>query len=425
MKKVLIISYYWPPAGGSGVQRWLKFAKYLPNNNWEPIIYTPKNPYLEIKDKELLNHTSSEVEVWKTPIWEPYILKDQLLGKENKTQSSGVVSNKRSFKNRLLNWIRGNVFVPDPKVYWVKPSVKYLNDKIKERKIEYIITTGPPHSMHLIGLALKKEMPHLKWISDFRDPWSELDLLSEFYLSNSTREKHQKLEKEVLKTADVILTVSETWVKDLKRLGAKRVELITNGYDIDDFEIKPKKNDKFIIGHYGLLNHLRNPSNLWKVLNVLCDENEYFKSKLEIHFSGNIDEQVISEVESFTNLKDKVKKLGYLSHTNVLYQYNEASVLLLLLFNSRSGVGNYPAKIFEYLASKKPILAFGPENSDVERLLLRTNNSSYFSYEDMNIRDSILKYFNYSFTKSTGIKIEDYSRERLTKNLANILDTLN
>ena len=182
---------------------------------------------------------------------------------------------------------------------------------------------------------MKKSIPNLKWIADFRDPWSELDLLDEFHLSNSSRKKHQDLEKQVLQNADITLTVSESWVKDLNRLGAKRVELITNGYDADDFEIKAKTNDKFIIGHYGLLNHLRNPKNLWKVLNSLCADNTEFNAKLEIHLSGNIDTVVITEIESYPSLKGKIKQLGYLSHAEVLEQYNEASVLLLLLFNSK------------------------------------------------------------------------------------------
>ena len=232
MKKVLIISYYWPPFGGSGVQRWLKFAKYLPNNNWQPIIYTPENPYIEIEDKGLSSDISLDTEIWKTYIWEPYTLKDKILGKERKTQSSGLVTRKRSFRNRFINWVRGNIFIPDPKVYWVKPSVKYLLNKLEKYNIQHIITTGPPHSMHLIGLSLKKKLPNLRWIADFRDPWSELDLLDEFSLSKLVKNKHRRLEREVLQMANTVLTVSETWVRDLKRLGAKRVELITNGYEI-------------------------------------------------------------------------------------------------------------------------------------------------------------------------------------------------
>jgi len=423
MKKVLIITYYWPPAGGSGVQRWLKFTKYLPKYNWKPIIYTPENPYFEVQDEALLSDISAEAEIWKTLIWEPYALKDKLFGKGGESQSAGIISNKKSLKNKVLNWVRGNVFIPDPKVYWVKPSVKVLLKKIKEEGIEHIVTTGPPHSMHLIGLGLKKAMPNLKWIADFRDPWSELDLLDEFHLSSSSTKKHKDLEKEVLQTADVALTVSETWGEDLKRLGGGRVELITNGYDAADFELKPKTNDKFIIGHYGLLNHLRNPKNLWKALADLCDENTEFNAKLEIHFSGNIDGEVLVEIEAYPQLKEKVKQLGYLSHAQVLLQYNEADVLLLLLFNSKSGVGNYPGKIFEYFAAQKPILAFGPKESDTQKLIEKTNTGMCFSYAETNLKNDILRLFKKEENFSIE-NIEDFTREKLSHDLANLLNTL-
>ena len=424
MNKILIISYYWPPAGGSGVQRWLKFAKYLPKNNWQPIIYTPKNPYFEVKDEALCKDIPIEAEIWKTPVWEPYALKDKLFGKSGKSKSAGVISNKKSLKNKLLNWVRGNFFIPDPKVYWVKPSIKILLKKIKEEGIEHIITTGPPHSMHLIGLGLKKSIPNLKWIADFRDPWSELDLLDEFHLSNSSRKKHQDLEKQVLKNADVTLTVSETWVKDLKRLGANRVELITNGYDTADFELRPKINDKFIIGYYGLLNHLRNPKNLWKTLNSLCEQNTEFNDKLEIHLSGNIDAEVIAKIESHPYLKAKVKQLGYLSHAEVLSEYNEASVLLLLLFNSKSGIGNYPGKIFEYFASKRAILAFGPEDSDTEKLIQKTKTGVFFTYDEMELKKEILNLFHNDLNTISSTQIEGFSRKKLTKDLSELLNNI-
>lgn len=423
MKKVLIITYYWPPAGGSGVQRWLKFSKYLPKYNWQPIICTPENPYFEVKDQALLNDISTETKIWKLPIWEPYALKDKFFGKGSESQSAGVITNKKSLKNKVLNWVRGNVFIPDPKIYWVKPSVKVLLKKILEEDIHHIITTGPPHSMHLIGLGLKKAMPNLKWIADFRDPWSELDLLNEFQLNNSSMKKHKDLEREVLQIADVTLTVSETWVKDLKRLGGNRVELITNGYDADDFELKPKTNDKFIIGHYGLLNHLRNPKYLWKSLANLCVNNKAFNSKLEIHLSGNIDVEVIAEIESYSFLKGKVKQLGYLSHAQVLEQYNQVDVLLLLLFNSKSGIGNYPGKIFEYFAAKKTILAFGPIISDAERLIKNTNRGKYFSYDDTNLKTDILDLFN-NPNNFDFENMESFSREKLTYDLSNLLNNL-
>ena len=423
MKKVLIITYYWPPAGGSGVQRWLKFTKYLPKYNWKPIIYTPENPYFDLQDEALLNDIPNEAEVWKIPIWEPYALKDKIFGKGSSSQSAGVITNKKSLKNKLLNWVRGNLFIPDPKIYWVKPSVKVLHKKILEEGIEHIITTGPPHSMHLIGLGLKKIIPNLKWIADFRDPWSELDLLNEFQLNNSSRKKHKDLEKEVLQTADVTLTVSETWAYDLERLGANKVKLITNGYDVDDFELKPKTNDKFIIGHYGLLNHLRNPKNLWKSLANLCAKNSEFNTRLEIHLSGNIDNEVLNEIASYPQLKEKVKQLGYLSHAQVLQQYNEADLLLLLLFNSKSGVGNYPGKIFEYFAAQKPILAFGPKESDVQKLIEKTNIGKFFSYEETKFENDILLLFKNEKIFDFKMK-ENFSREKLTHDLVILLNTL-
>ena len=424
MKKVLIISYYWPPSAGSGVQRWLKFAKYLQDYNWKPIIYTPSNPYFEINDLRLLDDIPDNIQVWKNHIWEPYRLKDLLFGKENKNQSSGLIMNRKSWKNQFLNWFRGNIFIPDPKVYWVNPSINFLRKRIQEEGINHIITTGPPHSMHLIGLGLKKNFKKLKWIADFRDPWSELDLLDEFHLTSFARNKNRKLEKEVLKNADICVSVSETWVCNLKKLGAKNVALLTNGYDADDFNIKNNNSDKFIIGHYGLLNHLRNPEKLWKILNELCRENSEFNNKLEIHLSGNIDNDIINSISSYNFLKDKLKELGYLSHHDVVNQYNKSSVLVLLLFNSKSGIGNYPGKIFEYFAAKKPILAFGPANSDVEKLINETKSGIYHNYmSEINLKKDIIRIYNKSISFNFS-KIEKYSRKKLTGDLVNLLNSM-
>ncbi len=278
--------------------------------------------------------------------------------------------------------------------------------------------------MHLIGLKLKKLNPQLRWVADFRDPWSELDLLNEFHLSKYSRKKHKKLEKEVLQTADLTLTVSETWLKDFKRLGARKVALITNGYDPDDFELKTKTHNKFIIGHYGLLNHLRNPKKLWHALNSLCEDNSEFESRLEIHLSGNIDSQILDEIyNSYPLLQSKIKNLGYLSHSDVLRQYNEADILLLLLFNSKSGEGNYPGKIFEYFAAQKPILAFGPNNSDTKNLITDLDLGVYLSYESSNIQQEVLRLFNGDFSLAKR-KLDEFSRKELTNKLSLLLNQL-
>ncbi len=423
MEKVLIITYYWPPAGGSGVQRWLKFSKYLPENGWKPYIFTPDSPSFEIKDEDLLSDIHPETEVWKTPIWEPYKIKDKLLGK-SESSNTGIIQDKTSTKNKMLNWIRGNVFVPDPKVFWVKPSIKLLTKKIKKEGITHIISTGPPHSMHLIALGLKKKNVDLKWVADFRDPWSELDLLEEFHLTKKSKQKYRDLEKEVLVNADVTLTVSESWVESFKDLGSSNVRLITNGFDEDDFNVKKIENDKFIIGHFGLLNHLRNPRNLWKTLNDLCDENPDFNEKLEIRFSGNIDTEVLQNITQYFHLKNKVKVLGYLSHKAVLEQYNSSSVLLLLLFNSESGKGNYPGKIFEYFAAKRSILAFGPEDSDTEKLIQKTKMGVFFTYEDTELKKEVLNLFYNDEKTISSTDLKGFSRKKLTKDLSKLLNNI-
>ena len=421
--KVLIITYYWPPAGGSGVQRWLKFSKYLPENGWKPYVFTPDSPSFEIKDEDLLSDIHSETEVWKTPIWEPYKIKDKLLGK-SESSNTGIIQDKTSAKNKMLNWIRGNVFVPDPKVFWVKPSIKLLTKKIKNEGITHIISTGPPHSMHLIALGLKKKNVDLKWVADFRDPWSELDLLEEFHLTKKSKQKYRDLEKEVLVNADVTLTVSESWVESFKCLGSSNVKLITNGFDEDDFNVKKIENDKFIIGHFGLLNHLRNPRNLWKTLNDLCDENPDFNEKLEIRLSGNIDTEVLQNITQYFHLKNKIKVLGYLSHKDVLKQYNSTSVLLLLLFNSESGKGNYPGKIFEYFAAKRAILAFGPEDSDTEKLIQKTKTGVFFTYEDTELKKEVLNLFYNDSKTILSTDFKGFSRKNLTKDLSKLLNKM-
>ena len=420
MKKVLIISYYWPPSGGSGVQRWLKFSKFLPKYGIKPYIYTPKNPTIELIDNELTKQISNDVTVWKKKIYEPYSIKNMFSKKSKKTETSGVISNSKS--GYIFNWIRGNFFIPDPKILWIKPSINYLEKKLTENSIDTIISTGPPHSMHLIALALKNKL-NLKWIADFRDPWSELDMLNEFHLTKSSINRHKSLENQVLKKCDICLTVSEKWVKMFSELGARNVKLITNGFDEDDFKVSTEVSvDKFVIGHFGLINHLRNPTMLWKALNQICEENNDFDSKLEIRLSGNIDLNILSKIENFKYLKGKIKNLGYLSHSEVIKQYNKSNVLLLLLFNSESGKGNYPGKVFEYFATQKPILSFGPSESDTKELFSEFNKAFYHSYDDS--IDIIKKTIEILFSKnykSDHYDLKRFTRENLTKELADLI----
>jgi len=230
LKRVLIISYYWPPSGGSGVQRWLKFAKYLPKFGWQPVVFTPENPDFNVLDKELESEVPKQAEVIKLPINEPYSAYRSLFGKKDrKGNNAGIVSSKKfSITDKLSNFIRGNFFIPDPKVGWVKPAINYLEDYLKRNPVDVIVSTGPPHSMHLIALGLKKKFS-TPWIADFRDPWSELDMLTSYHIMPFRFKKYKALENSVLKAADLSLTVSKVWENDFKRLGSNSTATITNG----------------------------------------------------------------------------------------------------------------------------------------------------------------------------------------------------
>ncbi len=423
MKKILIVSYYWPPNSGSGVQRWLKFSKYLKKYKWHPIIVTPLNPYTELNDIKL-SEEIEDIDTIKLPIWEPYTLKDKVFGISKKSQTSGIISKEKSIKDFCFNWIRGNFFIPDPKKYWISPTVRALTRIINDQKINYIVSTGPPHSMHLIALELKKTFKNLKWIADFRDPWSNLDLLDDFYLTKRSRKKHLELEKKVLNFSDLVLTVSPKWAKEFTALGALNVKVITNGYDEDDFlNFKINSTDKFIIGHYGVINHLRNPTLLWESLNELCLLNPYFNDKLEIHLSGTIDPKVVESIEKYDILKNKLILLGYLNHSDVIKAYSNTSLLILLLFNSESGRGNYPGKLFEYLATKLPIVAFGPNNSDVQSFFSQGYGYYFEYYCCNNLKDKILSVFNKKI-KHKVINDKRFTRDKLTKDLINILNKI-
>ena len=220
-RKVLIITYYWPPSAGSGVQRWLKFTKYLPLNGWEPIVYTPSNPSFDIVDQGLNQEIGKDVRVIKKKILEPYSLVN-LLGKKSKMNTGLVSTKKKGFKSRALDYIRGNYFIPDPRRFWIRPSVKRLSKLIKEENIEIVITTGPPHSMHLIGLGLKRKLK-IKWIADFRDPFSKLDFLDTYNISKKNRQKYYQLETDILNNADRVMATSYSMHENAHAIRSEKV----------------------------------------------------------------------------------------------------------------------------------------------------------------------------------------------------------
>jgi hypothetical protein len=429
-KKILIITYYWPPAGGPGVQRWLKFAKYLPEFGWNPVIYTPENPSYPLFDESLLKDVPQNLEIIKTKIWEPYQLAEKL-NKSNKKFKAGQfdVGKNQSWKSKLSIWVRGNFFIPDARVFWVKPSVKFLEQYLKENKIDVVVTSGPPHSLHMIGLGLKKKFSDLTWIADFRDPWTEISYYKHLKLTKSSDRKHRQLESAIFKTADITLATSYTDAENFRKAGANAV-CITNGFDESDASAPHSVTDEktqernFTLSYIGVLEQLRNPENLWKILDELVKENKEFADHFTLKFAGRIDDKILESIENST-LKNHILNLGYISHDKAMEEMSTSNLLLITNFPNESSKGIIPGKIFEYLATGKQIISFGPNEADVLRILDETAAGKHFSYEDSKaVKDFILAQFElWKNGKTTEDiqNIEQFSRRNLTKKLVEIL----
>nr|WP_321223993.1 glycosyltransferase family 4 protein [uncultured Psychroserpens sp.] len=422
--QTLIITYYWPPAGGPGVQRWLKFVKYLPEFGIEPIVYCPENPSYPIVDESLLREISPDIKIIKQPISEPYRFANLLSKKDSKQISSGVIPKKKkqSFVQRLMLYVRGNFFIPDARKGWVKPSVKFLSDYIKENNIETIITTGPPHSLHLIGLQLKAQLG-VKWLADFRDPWTTIGYHKQLKLSKSSADKHSALESQVLQSADEIIVTSENTKKEFLSKTQQPITVITNGFDAHKIE-RPEKDEKFTIAHIGSLLSERNPKQLWTALKELIDENENFRSEFQLKLIGVVSEDVLQTLKDF-QLEAYIYTVGYVTHEEAIKAQMASRVLLMVEIDSKDTKVIIPGKLFEYMASGTPIMAVGPTDSDVETILKSTNTGRYFYYEEKEqMKSQILSYFEDYKSKTlvvNAIGLEQYSRKSLTKVLSRII----
>ena len=424
MKRVLIITYYWPPSGGAGVQRWLKFVKYLRNFKWEPIVFTVENGEFPVLDFDLIKEVPDGVEVLKVPAWEPYKMYKLFSGK-NKSGgiNSGFLSEKKgsNFIESISKWIRGNLFIPDARKFWIKPANQFLNRYLQNHPVDVIISSGPPHSTHLIALSLKKKF-QIPWLSDFRDPWTNIDFYKDLKLTKTADQKHKKLENDVLVQSDIVLTIGRQLSKELKILGAKRVEIIENGFDPQDFleDKNYELDEKFSIAHIGSFTPSRNHMVLWKALSQLVNEKEEFKSKLEIKLIGKVDYSVLQSIKDF-GLDTYLKKIDYVSHNEVIKHQKSSKLLLLMVNNTPNAKGIVTGKVFEYMASKRPILAIGPKDGDLGEILTKTNSGLVCDYENVeNLSSTIWSIFNDDIKFKNNIST--YSRIELTEKLANLLN---
>lgn len=436
MKRVLIISYYWPPTGGSGVQRWVKFAKYLPSEGWQPVIYTPENPEQLAVDASLEAEIPAEAEVIKTPITEPYEIYKKVLRKSGHSKEAVEVNpvnaQNKSFLQKVAMWVRGNFFRPDPRCMWIGPSVRYLKKYLQEHPVDLIVSTGPPQSMHLIGrrLALETGLP---WVADFRDPWTKIFYFKHLSMTRGTERWHKKMEKKVLDDASVVVAVSPLVQQEFQSMTQTPVELITNGFDECDFasekchEAEGGPDREFCITHTGLFAADGNPTVLWEVLGEKCMVDEVFRKALRIKLIGKTDDNIIAALNQ-AGLQDAVEDLGYQPHTEAVTQQRKASLLILPLRKEPEYKAVLPGKLFEYLASWRPVLGIGQPDGAMSMILNTTKTGVVLDWED---KASIARYIDFCWERHLAGKltvedadISQFTRRNLTRRMAELFNSI-
>ena len=436
MKRVLIISYYWPPTGGSGVQRWVKFAKYLPEEGWQPVIYTPENPEQLAKDTSLEAEVPEETEVIKTHIIEPYELYKKVLRKSGHSKEAVEVNpvnaQHKSLLQKAAMWVRGNLFRPDPRCLWIRPSVRFLKKYLAEHPVDLIVSTGPPQSMHLIGLRLARETG-LPWIADFRDPWTRIFYFKHLQMTKATERWHEKMEKKVLDEASAVVAVSPLVQQEFQAMTDTPVELITNGFDECDFEGSecteayggPEKN--FTITHTGLFAADGNPTVLWDVLSEKCAKDEQFRKLLKIKLIGKNDEQIIKALED-RGLKDMLEDMGYQPHSAAVQEQRTASVLILPLRKEPEYKAVLPGKLFEYMASFRPVLGIGQTDGAMAMILNETKTGKVIDWED---KEGISEYIEKCWKMhlegrltTEGADLSHFTRRSITRRMVQLFERL-
>ncbi len=435
MKKVLYIAYYWPPAGGIGIVRNMKFIKYCRQFGWEPVVYAPLNASYPIVDASTEKDFPENVAIIRRPIFEPYSFFNKLKGKAKTEKVKDVFLNKdssHSLSHKLGIWLRANFFIPDARAFWIKPSIQYLKEYIKQNPVDAIISYGPPHSMHIIAMELQKAFD-IPWISDWQDPWSEIDYFTKFPMTKMAEQKHLRLEKEVITKADKLVMVSKNWCKDLEKLSNRTVDYIPFGYDNDDFaNIPTQHNPYFTISHFGTFGVDRNPNMLWQALSELSNEIKGFAAKLKLHIAGYVAHDVLEAIRRY-GLQNNLNYQEQIPKNDLFKYYVSSSVQLVLINVPDEGIpynnkGRIPAKLFECVRSLKPILVIGPEDGDVANIVAETQTGVTCNYTDVGKMKTIIKQWysdwEQNIPSTNPVNIEQFSYEKLTQKFTALLDEI-
>jgi glycosyltransferase involved in cell wall biosynthesis len=419
--KLLIITYYWPPGSGAGVQRWLKFSKYLPSFGWTPVILTvePRDATYPAFDNSLEAEISSGLKVFKTRATDYFRFYNK---DKSKIPSAGFASNDdKRLKGKILRFIRGNFFIPDPRKGWNKYAFAKACQIIEDEGIKHIITTSPPHSTQLIGLKLKRKYTEIKWLTDLRDPWTNIYYYDQFYPTFISRMIDRKYEDKVLNSADKIITVGKSLKEHFAtkiRGNKNKIEIITNGFDEEDFEgLIPVSYAKLTISYIGTLSDVYPIKGFLDSLCKLREKGTDFNLKFIGTISPNQKETILSKID-----ESSVEIVPYVNHKEAIRYMLNTNLLLLIIPDHQSNKSIITGKIFEYIASGKPVLCVGPVDGDAAEIIKSSDSGSTFDYKDtLEMEDFIFRISQNNFQPDKS-KISKYSRKELTRKIVELLE---
>jgi len=425
MKKVLIITYYWPPSGGAGVQRWLKFAKYLPEFGWEPIILTvdPRYASYPQRDESLTTEIDPNCRVFTTRSFELYNVYKFISGKKEVPYGGFANESKEGLFQKVSKFLRGNFLIPDPRRGWNTYALKKALELIRKFNIETVITTSPPHSTQLIGLKLK-QLININWIADLRDPWTDIYYYNQFKHTPLARNIDLKYERKMVENADLMITVSEDFkrlfVEKTRQHVAGKIMVIPNGFDEEDFAVRPVSlESKKVLTYIGTISEAYDITGL---IGTLYGLSEQLKTELIVRFVGKVPPSV---EQKFISTGLKIEFTGFVDHSKSVEFLMLSDLLLLIIPNVKNNGGIIPGKFFEYLAAQKPILAIGPTESDLDQIIKDTNCGQMFDYPDSEGMSRFIQAnLNHPVSESNNEKAGQYSRKQLTRKIAQLLNNL-
>jgi len=433
MKSALILTYYWPPAGGPGVQRWLKFAKYLEEFGWRPVILTVEKGVYSARDEALVKEVPGQLRVIKTKSRDPFRFYNMLKGKKDNEVSVALINidKKRSLVDRLSMYIRSNFFIPDARKGWVPYAYRTAEKIIRQQTIDLVVTTGPPHSTHLAGLRLKKKLG-IKWLADLRDPWTTVYYNDMLPRTERTKQLDRRLEDEVLAHADAVSVVSPGMQTEFSNRN-KNVKVVMNGFDIEDMAVtgvNRSEDARFRLTYTGNFKPNQHIPDIWDGLCELLEENEQFRNDFRLRFVGNLDASTPEYFEA-RSFRDNLEIKGYVPHHKVTLEMAVSDLLLFVVPKSKNNRLIITGKLFEYLASGTPVISVGPVDGDASHIIDDTGRETMMDYNNKTqFKAVIMKYYeawlagNKALTQLDTDMLEQFSRKSSAEKIAAIMDQI-